>query len=157
MINFSWFALRFRSNARAVLTRNFHLWVVSPTFCYKSTSWEALTNRDNAYIPGPPNSSPSFVYFPVRGQHSKTVRTEMVFLFQKAWHEHIQCTQYLDVGVCFPFDIVNITTPLRRQARRAFRPMVQSTFFTEENRPSNIRLLSFSLQHGKLSTFHDTR
>jgi hypothetical protein len=64
---------------------------------------------------------PLFI-FPIRGQHSKAVKSEMVFLFQKASHEHIPSTHSLDVAVCFLFDTVNSATPLRRLAS-TFRPM----------------------------------
>ena len=63
MMNFSWFALR--ATVHSQYKREFPSLTLSlHSFVSNQQSWEALTNRDNAYIPGPPNSRPSLVYFP---------------------------------------------------------------------------------------------
>ena len=107
---------------------NFHLWLCLSTVSCQINKAEKPRQTETMHTFWVHRIQVRLLFiFPIRGQHLKTVKTEMVFLFQKASHEHIQCTQCLDVAVCFRFDTVNITTPLQRQARNSFRPMVQST------------------------------
>jgi hypothetical protein len=107
---------------------NFHLWLRLSNILFQINKAEKPRQTETMHTFRVRRIQVRLLFiFPIRGQHSKTVKTEMVFLFQKASHEHIQCTQRRDVAVCFPFDTVNITTPLQRQAGNSFRPMVQST------------------------------
>lgn len=141
-MNFSWFAPRLvTTHAKHKREISISESVVSPTFCFKSTKLRSQTNRDNAYILGPPNSSPSVpcLLSPSVANILRPSKLRWCFYSRKP---------RMNTSSVHRAQTSRGVFSLRHSQQRDASPetgkhfqtdaMVQSTFFTTDNQPSNI-------------------